>query len=387
MGLADVLERFLPLCLSEWLQPGPQQMGDAGKVGRGSMELIEFVITQWNSDGSLASGELKRQLADLAFVAPVTADATPPGPAVHGGEERKEAGGKSEESREMTELLRPRDLFDPRHPILHGAFLGTASFPRPFTTSSSSSSSAVSETDSPLNTQYLDFLVELGLKSTLTADIVLESCAQLDASFLALAVDEEETGEDSADAEEKKSESERVFQVAAKLTEHVWDSYTSLSSPRFWRKLASLRCVPVLVQGRRRLRRYSESVAWLDRHLAWTQLPVLREAHTPPVQCFPRLMIQSPPAVPAFLAHLACLTAVPLSQWQSTFHVDAVGFVLGSTTSVFIDCFQALAKCWDSLTRQQRLELQAMPLIPAGSNLIKASRLYFRLDRDLSPFM
>ena len=64
------MERFLPLCLSEWLQPGPQQMGEAGKVGeeRGESERCCHDMRHgdgpWHERGTFfCPGCLKGELA------------------------------------------------------------------------------------------------------------------------------------------------------------------------------------------------------------------------------------------------------------------------------------------------------------------------------------
>ena len=94
---------------------------------------------------------------------------------------------------------------------------------------------------------------------------------------------------------------------------------------------------------------------------------------------FSTLGIVSPPTIATVLKHIRSLTEVSrsLDQWNYTH---------GTIDEVFCHIFSFLQENYDSLSPRVQEGLRGRPLVPVGTTLVKANRLFFRLTKDLAPF-
>jgi hypothetical protein len=326
---------------------------------------MDYVVKQFRS---LQTPELKKQLSNLAFV--------PSGPL----RSRLDPGAESKESKEQDGTrVCANQLFDPRHALLSELFGDDSVFPG---------------AEFAGDNKRLDFLVQLGLRNKLTPAVIVECAKRLEATSLT-SLDELRNATDPAASERLTEREASLFEAARKLVTYIWAHFTELSSPYFWRQIEEVSFVPVRFQDRQVLSRYRALTVWSDRHLSWTVTPVVPEALSPPTICHERLGIKSPPASGVVFAHLRRITKLQLDTWDSTVNRRS-SFAVGSPLAVFRDIFNYLEIAWEGSTwetlddvqwRVLIAELRSMPLVPLGNRLLKASRLYFRLDQDLAPFV
>jgi hypothetical protein len=127
------------------------------------------------------------------------------------------------------------------------------------------------------------------------------------------------------------------------------------------------------------LARYRDVCLRRDRSLVWTVAPVLPSVCEPAEMSLRFLQLSTPPAISLVMSHLQSICSTPLDQWT---HEDA-------PSVVFVD----ICKYLTSELNSRRLDSKALnalreiPLVPIGNRLVKSSRLFFRLEQDLAPFM
>jgi len=348
--------------------------------------FIQTHLVSWVND-SVLSAATKAAVAALPII-PVK----PPQSQAMGAEskEEEEAAASSSSSSSAAPFVPPlrvaaSSLFDPRVRFFSDLFSDEAVFP-------SASYEARPE--------LLDFLVALGLRQKLDADAFV-LCATKIAQASSLArkpfpapapMDQQpqpmEAGESGSDAEE--AEEARMFNVATRLLDHLISQYNELSTPKLWKTLRPLRWVPVRFRGVRLCVRFGDLAVSKDRALAWTALPVLPAVQSPPVVLHAQMGLVSPPSVVVVMDHVQRIASVPLEQWDRVLNADqaAVG---GNgrlePTKVFLELFAYLDTHWAELSPAQQTVLRRLPLVPIGGALTRASRLYFRLDQNLSPFL
>lgn len=333
------------------------------RLGTDRQNLISFIIAEFRAN---QSPSLKQQLEELPFV-----------PA--GRLERAHKGDQLSPCRYVC----ARQLFDPRIQLLSGIFWEDEVFPSPEFCKINGA---------------LDFLVKIGLKSKLTPEIIIEAAMGLSHSPLArvdAVVAEGQIGDppagdiqNSAPRRSKMEDAAHVFSLAVKLNEYIWAHFTELSTPHFWKQIAQIRFVPVRFKERMMLVQYCNVAVWDDRHLAWTVMPILSENISTPKACLERLGVSSPPRPDIVLEHIQNVSRVPLDKWESQSATwKTADFAVPPPLTVFQDIFLYLQDTWESFQPSQRQIISHIPLIPVGNRLVKASRLYFRLDQDLSPFM
>lgn len=274
-------------------------------------------------------------------------------------------------------------LYDPRHPLLSHLFRDDSVFPI--------------NTD----TSYLDFLVSIGLSNTLDVDVYLTASMKLQSLVDSMGLiwngqDEIETcmmrrttyrqqqmilngwTQQEATQYEKQetTETTRLINLSHQLIDFLWSNYTVLSKPIFWSKLSTISYVATTTyQGHVIFVTFKQCCQYQDRYLAWTQMPVLIETQTVPDACIKYLSVTSPPPLSTVIRHVERVTTIPLDKW--TYPAD----------TAMISIFTLLDKRWSDMTTQQQSLLRSMALIPVSSHLVRPSRLYFRLEHDLSPFL
>jgi hypothetical protein len=95
---------------------------------------------------------------------------------------------------------------------------------------------------------------------------------------------------------------------------------------------------------------------------------------------FSSLKIISPPPISVVLKQLKHLTIenqISLENWS---------YVHGSPEDVFRSIFSFLEDNYDKLSPRIQSGLKDCAMIPVGTTLVKPSRLFFRLAKDLTPF-
>lgn len=104
------------------------------------------------------------------------------------------------------------------------------------------------------------------------------------------------------------------------------------------------------------------------------------ECILPPSLLFSNLKIISPPPIPVVLKQLKELTV------ENRISLDNWTYVHGSPEDVFRSIFSFLEDNYDKLSPRIQSGLKDRAMIPVGSTLVKPSRLFFRLAKDLTPF-
>ena len=192
--------------------------------------------------------------------------------------------------------------------------------------------------------------------------------------------------------------------AATALLEFMWENFASFISASFCNSLAEVACVPCPAPGSgvTTLYCYSACVLHPDRHLAWTELPVVAPHLLPPAVAWPALRICSPPSIPSVLAHLEHLSAAENGQAGTQEQAAPLSSPLDgypeAVEEVYQSIFQYLEACWQhpggaaplemkwgqrrealQLSSQQQERLRRLHIVPVGSRLLRASRLFFRL--------
>ena len=121
------------------------------------------------------------------------------------------------------------------------------------------------------------------------------------------------------------------------------------------------------------------SAAPRDRNLIFKVLPVISDDITPPQVMFSSLGIQSPPTISFVLKQIRILTenGGSLYNWS---------YKYGTIEEVFGNIFSFLQENYDRLSPNVQSGLRERAIVPVGSTLVKASKLFFRLAKDLAPF-
>ena len=116
-----------------------------------------------------------------------------------------------------------------------------------------------------------------------------------------------------------------------------------------------------------------------DRNLIFKVLPVIPDSIAPPQVMFSSLGIQSPPAIPSVLKHLRLLTKDEgdMYKWNHKH---------GKIEDVFANIFSYLQENYSRISPAVQTGLSERAIVPVGSTLVKASKLFFRLKKDLAPF-
>ena len=113
--------------------------------------------------------------------------------------------------------------------------------------------------------------------------------------------------------------------------------------------------------------------------LGFTVMPVLEDAVSMPQLLSSSLGVTTAPDVGTVLKHLECLTkGGSLDRWN--YEEADIQFTFGAI-------FSFLTDQWGSLSHSTQRKLRDTALVPVGTQLMKSSRLFFRLNEDLSPFM
>ncbi len=132
--------------------------------------------------------------------------------------------------------------------------------------------------------------------------------------------------------------------------------------------------------------KFSDCVSYKDRHLAWSQLPVLSKRLEPQYMVCQKVGLQSPPEPSVVKSHLRliCDDATTVSNNFLLSYPDP-------PEEVFATILKYLEKRLRGLSSDEKeKELKSLRkyfCLPIGSILIKPSRLYFRLTENLAPFM
>jgi hypothetical protein len=235
--------------------------------------------------------------------------------------------------------VKPCDLLDPRHPLLASVFDRTPSvFPHgKFRTN-----------------QWLEILSAVGLQESVSKETFLK-CAWA-------------------------VESEASIEKSYLLHEYFVEHYTELSSSDFTSQFADIRCVPAsLGEVPLSLFKFCDVSVPTHRNLVFQVLPIIPESIVPPQVFFSSLGIVSPPSVITVLNHFRLLT-------QDGGKLDQWNYQHGTVEQVFRSVFAFLEENLSDVSPRVLEALREKPVIPVGTTLVKASRLFFRLTKDLAPF-
>ena len=291
-------------------------------------------------------------------------------------------------------FVKPSDLFDPRNELLKKIFDKDRScFP-------------VDEFETE---DSLKILEEVGLQTAVDKDIFLK-CAWT-------------------------VEEERSISKAMKLFEYFNENFGSFVDNHrgeFIHNLAEISCVPANNNQSLTLCRFRDAgkfVSYLylhprnfhslnllyftfptaapkDRHLAFTVMPIIHNAATPPQVLFSSLGIVSPPPISVVLRQLRTLieNEGTLDHWNykhgtvETVFSDIFSFLQGeyflmiwiciwiASISMLVCMLDFESDNYVDLSPRVQDGLKDKAIVPIGTNLVKTNRLFFRLTKDLSPF-
>jgi len=125
--------------------------------------------------------------------------------------------------------------------------------------------------------------------------------------------------------------------------------------------------------------RFRDTAAPRDKHLVFKVMPILHSSATPPQVMFSTLGIVSPPPISIVLRQLRALI-------EDDCILDHWTYKHGTVENVFSEIFSFLQDNYDDLSPRVQEGLKDKAIVPVGTTLVKANRLFFRLAKDLSPF-
>ncbi|OQS01509.1 hypothetical protein ACHHYP_00661 [Achlya hypogyna] len=154
-------------------------------------------------------------------------------------------------------------------------------------------------------------------------------------------------------------------------------------SRAFLDELVGIAFVPAVVHAvfgppRTELRRYAECAAPQDEHVVYFSKPIAVAYAVPPRVLWRRLGLASPPAPADVLATLRTLTADArvLDEWPHAVPV----------LELFQKLFAYVDEHWGELGAPAHAALRDLPLLPMGTQFVRACRVYVRLPDNLAPF-
>jgi len=260
-------------------------------------------------------------------------------------------------------LMRADQLYDPQSKLLAQVFKGDPVFP-------------VGEQAS---TEWLRILRRLGLQASIDSETFVSCARRVQRAYADALV-----GKGGRSPEE-------VCKVAAELTQHLVENFARLHSPALCDAVVDIAFVPVELppvdygdgasmkerQRKVELRRFCDTVLPSDWHLVWTEMPVLPERLVFNDMMRSQLKVASPPPIDVVLKHLAKVTGETLQRWPLS----------ESVQTVYLKTFDFLWKSWKNIQPAQRDQLRGLAVVPVGSTLVRASRVFFKLAGDFQPFM
>jgi len=242
-------------------------------------------------------------------------------------------------------------LYDPRNELLRDIFADDPSVFPPITFASP---------------DWLVLLGDIGLKNTIDKQTFLDCARKIESQI----------------TEPLHIE---VTSKATRLIGYLIQNWQDFFDDHFYQELSRIICVPVNVpngheptKGTAALRRFKDGAAPKDKNLCFTVLPIIPTPILPPQLMWSSLGIISPPPIDIVIQHLRNLThGSSFDRWPYA----------ESSTTVFQGLYSFLDEHWAKLSPQVKNELREVPSVPVADRLVKASRLFFRLKEDLSPYM
>ncbi|KAI9084975.1 hypothetical protein K1719_032967 [Acacia pycnantha] len=274
-----------------------------------------------------------------------------------------------------TNLLKPKDLFDPGDALLISIFSGErAKFP-----------------GERFNTDgWLHILRKLGLRTATEVDVILD-CARRVEFLGSECMKSSDVDDFESDMSNSNNEvSREVWMLAGSVIEFIFSNFALYFSNNFCDILGRISCVPAelgfpSVHCKRVLASYSEAILPKDWPLAWSCAAILsRQQIVPPEYSWGALHLRSPPPFSTVLKHLELIGKNggedTLAHWPI-----ASGMNIEECTCQIL---KYLDKLWSSLSSSDVLELQKVAFLPVanGTRLVTASALFVRLMINLSPF-
>ncbi|KAK4261932.1 hypothetical protein QN277_004866 [Acacia crassicarpa] len=274
-----------------------------------------------------------------------------------------------------TDLLKPKDLFDPADALLISIFSGErAKFP-----------------GERFNTDgWLHILRKLGLRTSIEVDVILD-CARRVEFLGSECMKSSDVDDFESDMSNSNNEvSREVWMLAGSVIEFIFSNFALYFSNNFCDILGRIACVPAelgfpSVHCKRVLASYSEAILPKDWPLAWSCAPILsRQQIVPPEYSWGALHLRSPPPISTVLKHLKLIGKNggedTLAHWPI-----ASGMKIEECTCQIL---KYLDKLWSSLSSSDVLELQKVAFLPVanGTRLVTANALFVRLMINLSPF-
>jgi len=239
------------------------------------------------------------------------------------------------------EFVEPGTLFDPRNDFLYSMFDGSQNkFPA----------------GEFREDKWLEILAEIGLNNNIDKDVFLQCAWRV----------------------ETQNDVEKGLKLHNYYAEHFAEFYDS--TQEFNRKFSEIKCVPGSIDEESMcLYKFKDVAAPKDTPLVFKVLPVIPDSIAPPQVMFSSLGIQSPPSIQNVLRQIRILTEEggDLYNWNDKY---------GTIEEVFGSIFSFLQENYDRLSPVVQSGLSKIDIVPIGTTLVKASKLFFRLSKDLAPF-
>lgn len=275
-----------------------------------------------------------------------------------------------------TDLLKPKELFDPADAILISIFFGERKkFPgERFSTDG-----------------WLRILRKLGLRTATEVDVIIECAKRVE--FLGIECMKSGDLDDfEADTTNSRAEvSPEVWALGGSVVEFIFSNFALFFSNNFCDLLGKIAFVPSelgfpSVGCKRVLASYNEAILYKDWPLAWSCAPILSRLHIfPPEYSWGALHLQSPPAFSSVLKHLQ---VIGKNGGEDTLAHWPIASGLKNIEECTCEILKYLDKIWGSLSPSDVAELQKVAFLPVanGTRLVTADALFARLMINLSPF-
>lgn len=234
-------------------------------------------------------------------------------------------------------------------------------------------------------------LSDLGMKDDIDKDVALRIASDIEQSSL---VSKEEAVMNNSNSSVLLPS---YYLNAQKFLRYILDHehVHIFVDPSFISQLKKITFVPVLkpengcehgfVNYSPALVRFDQCISSQRAALGFTVLPILAEEISPPQMYFSMFGILTVPKPDIVLKHLKNLSNNP--SFTSEVALDRWNHPTLSIAQVFGEIFKYLMDNWKELSQNDRDILKISNVIPVGVNLLKPSRLFFRLNEDLNPFM
>jgi hypothetical protein len=227
--------------------------------------------------------------------------------------------------------------------------------------------------------QWSAFLRDIGVRHNVDEDLFLECCQSV--------------------AENHGDRDDAALIIASHtLVKYLIDHVSNFPSPSFYQNVRQLPIIAVdaPVAASRSdigggsgavepnvvvLVRFQDAAVSRDEHLVFLVRPMLPAALTPSQVFWGKLGVQSPPPPEVVVDNIAAIGAMP------SILTELWPFSDTSVDAVFNRTYEFLEERWDRLGAPLQARLRTVPIVPVGHCILPVSRVFFRLQASLAPWV